>query len=487
MAEINVDRQLILERGAARLERGRDELVELSNGCICCTRREDLIVELVRLCAARPLAEEDGAAAEEEEAKAELDGAAAAKEAGSAAGAAAAAGATRAADAAGAAEEGRSAQWQRRRRRRFDYVLVESTGISEPLPVAQAFLCEDVFGNSLASVARLDTTVTVVDAGTFARDFGGSATLRQRSAEAGPRDKRCLADLLADQVEFADVLVVNKAAEAGGERAIARLESTLRALNPRARLVRASYGRVNLREVLGTRRFDFERASSGAAWQRELLLGGAHAPESEEYGFASFVYRRRGAALDAMRLRAVLLGWGGAASPRAEAAEPTAVEPAAAAEPMAARWSGVLRSKGFLLIAQEPHIAVEWAVAGGAPPKLRAAGRWGDLLGSGGDVGVGGGGGVGEDGAGAGSGGGAPGRVRVRGAELVFIGRGMDRGAIEGALDAALATEAEAAAALALAAPNNGGGEPRHTRHALAATLREGAFPPRRKHAEHRH
>ncbi|MGB9632832.1 MAG: GTP-binding protein, partial [Chloroflexaceae bacterium] len=225
MSEINIDAQLVRSGGAA-LRRTEERLVEMTNGCICCTLREDLLVEVGRL-----------------------------------------------------AREGR-----------FDYLLIESTGVSEPLPVAETFTFAGPDGVCLGDLARLDTMVTVVDAFNFLRDFSSLDELRDRDLAISEGDERSVVDLLVDQIEFADVLVLNKTdliepAEAD------RIEALLRKLNPEAVIVRARFGRVPLDLILNTGRFDFERAAQAPGWLKELR--GEHTPETEEYGISSFVYRAR--------------------------------------------------------------------------------------------------------------------------------------------------------------------------------------------------
>lgn len=250
MDEVNIDRELV-ERGGADLSRTEETLVEMTNGCICCTLRDDLLKEVS--CLGR---------------------------------------------------EGR-----------FDCLLIESTCISEPLPVAQTFVFEDETGESLGNVAQLDTMVTVVDAPTFLTDFAGDDDLAERGESAGEGDARTVVDLLTDQVEFADVLVLNKTDLVSAE-ALQRLEVTLKALNPGAPLIHAQHGRVPLKQVLNTGRFDFDKASHLAAWIQELE--GQHTPETEEYGISSFVYRackpfhpeRLAALLDDPALRSVLRATG---------------------------------------------------------------------------------------------------------------------------------------------------------------------------------
>jgi G3E family GTPase len=279
MSEVNIDAALV--RGGSELSRVDEKLVEMQNGCICCTLREDLLVEVGRL-----------------------------------------------------AREGR-----------FDYLLIESTGISEPLPVAETFTFEDETGRSLSEVARLDTMVTVVDAPSFLRDWRSEEDLRARRLALGEDDERTVADLLVEQVEFANVLVVSKT-DLVDETAAQRLEAMLRHLNPGARIVRAIRGELPLQEVLGTGLFDFEQASSSAGWLRELR--GEHVPESEEYGIRSFVYRAR-RPFHPKRFMALL--------------EDPSV------------WENVLRSKGFFWLASRMDHCGLWSQAGAAA-SAEAAGMW---------------------------------------------------------------------------------------------------------------
>jgi G3E family GTPase len=280
MSEVNIDAELV-RRGGAELRRTDEKLVELSNGCICCTLRDDLLREVSRLAA-----------------------------------------------------EGR-----------FDYLLVESTGISEPIPVAQTFTFADEQGKSLQDLARLDTMVTVVDALYFPVDYAQADALLARGVALGPDDERTVADLLVDQIEFADVIVLNKV-DLVTPRAAARVEASLYALNPRARIVWSVRGGVPLDSVLDTGLFDYEAAASSAGWLRELQ--GEHAPESETYGISSFVYRSR-FPFDAERL------W------RFFHDEEI--------------WKDVLRSKGFFWTAARDQVAYEWSQAGGAC-EIRPAGLW---------------------------------------------------------------------------------------------------------------
>jgi G3E family GTPase len=208
------------------LSRTEEKLVEMTNGCICCTLRDDLLKEVSKL-----------------------------------------------------AREGR-----------FDYLLIESTGISEPLPVAQTFVFENEYGESLSKVAKLDTMVTVVDAFNFLNDFGSVEELKERGQALGEEDERTIVDLLVDQVEFADVIVLNKTDLVTSEQ-LAKVEATIKALNRNAKIVRTVHSKVDLRDVLNTNTFDLEQASQSAAWLQEL--NNVHTPETEEYGIKSFVFKAR--------------------------------------------------------------------------------------------------------------------------------------------------------------------------------------------------
>ena len=222
MSEVNIDKDLVA-KGGANLSRTEETLVEMTNGCICCTLRDDLLQEVSRL-----------------------------------------------------AREGR-----------FDYLLIESTGISEPLPVAQTFVFEDECGESLSRVAKLDTMVTVVDALNFLHDFNSTDELRERGERAGEDDERTLVDLLTDQIEFADVIVLNKT-DLVERKHLEQIEATVKALNPTAELIFARHAQVPLHKILNMDRFDFDTATQSAAWILEL--NNVHTPETEEYGIKSFVF-----------------------------------------------------------------------------------------------------------------------------------------------------------------------------------------------------
>jgi G3E family GTPase len=226
MSEVNIDAELVKKEGG--LSRTEEKLVELSNGCICCTLREDLLLEV------KKLTEQGG----------------------------------------------------------FDYILIESTGISEPVPIAQTFTYVDEgTGIDLASLAKLDCMVTVVDANRFWHDFESGETLLDRSQATGEDDTRDISDLLIDQIETCDVLILNKC-DLVQPAELDKLEGVLRRLQPEARIIRTSKGKVAPSDILNTGLFNFDKASQSAGWIRELELE-SHTPETDEYGINSFVYRRR--------------------------------------------------------------------------------------------------------------------------------------------------------------------------------------------------
>ena len=284
MSEVNIDAQLVAggPRGAAapRLSRTEEKLVEMSNGCICCTLREDLLQEV-----------------------------------------------------AGLAREGR-----------FDYLLVESTGISEPLPVAETFTFTDEQGAGLSTLARLDTLVTVVDAKNFITDYCSRDELRDRGIGLDEEDARDVVQLLVDQVEFANVIVISKADLVTPDD-LAYLKAILTKLNPEARIIEAGHGRVPLGEVLDTGLFDMDHAASHPGWLAEAP--GTHVPETEEYGISSVVFRSR-RPLHPRRFWDLITG------------------PA---------FKGVIRSKGFLWLATRPDWAGVWSSAG-VVSSLEPGGLW---------------------------------------------------------------------------------------------------------------
>lgn len=278
MSEVNIDAALVRE-GGAELSRTDEKLVEMSNGCICCTLREDLLVEVRRL-----------------------------------------------------AQE-----------HRFDQLVIESTGISEPLPVAETFTFEDEQGLSLNEFARLDTMVTVVDAYNFLRDYSSYDSLQQRGESLGEQDERTVVDLLIDQIEFCDVIVLNKVDLINADEK-ERLFAILHSLNPRAKIEIAEFGKVDLDKVLNTQLFDFNAAAQAPGWLKELR--GEHLPETEEYGISSFVYRAR-----------------------------RPFHPQRFYDFVNSEWQGVVRSKGFFWLASDPTLAGSWSQAG-AMARHGVAGHW---------------------------------------------------------------------------------------------------------------
>ncbi len=224
MSEINIDESLI--KNDVTLNHKEEKLVEMSNGCICCTLREDLLIEVTRLAKAG----------------------------------------------------------------KFDYLLIESTGISEPLPVAETFTFENEDGVSLSDVSRLDTMVTVVDAVNFTKDYYEAKDLQEVGESLGEEDERSVADLLVDQVEFADIILISKT-DIVNQKDIDKLQAIIRNLNADARIIPISQGKVTTKDILSTGLFDFARAQQAPGWLKELR--GEHIPETEEYGISSFVYKAR--------------------------------------------------------------------------------------------------------------------------------------------------------------------------------------------------
>ena len=226
MSEVNIDADLV--RADTELSRTDETLVEMSNGCICCTLRDDLLDEVRRLAA-----------------------------------------------------EGR-----------FDYLLIESTGISEPLPVAATFDFRDEAGNSLSDVSRLDTMATVVDAANLLNDYSSHDFLHDRGETMGEEDDRTLVHLLTDQIEFADVVILNKVDDAGAQKVDAA-RKIIRSLNADAEIIETNQSDVAVDKILDTGLFDFQRAHEHPMWAKELYGFADHVPETEEYGVQSFVYRAR--------------------------------------------------------------------------------------------------------------------------------------------------------------------------------------------------
>lgn len=280
MSEVNIDADLIRD-GGADLSRTDEKLVEMTNGCICCTLRDDLLAEV------RRLADED----------------------------------------------------------RFDYLLIESTGISEPLPVAATFEFRDEDGDSLSDVARLDTMVTVVDTINLLKDYSSHDFLQDRGESLGDEDNRSLVDLLVDQIEFADVVVLNKFAEAGPDNQDAA-RKIVTSLNPDAQIIETDYSTVPADRIFNTGLFDFEEAHRHPLWVKELYGFADHTPETEEYGVTSFVYRAR-RPFDPQKVHDILTG----------------------------DLPGVIRAKGHFWVATRPDWVAEFSMAG-ALTSIKPLGTW---------------------------------------------------------------------------------------------------------------
>lgn len=279
MSEVNIDAALVRD-GGANLSRTDEKLVEMTNGCICCTLRDDLLIEVRRL-----------------------------------------------------AEAGR-----------FDYLLIESTGIAEPMPVAATFSFEDEFGDSLSHVAQLDTMVTVVDARNFIQDFASYDTLKTRNQEVGEDDERTLVDLLTEQVEFADVVLINKTDLVSADE-LKQVLAVLRSLNGTAKLIPTSFGKVALDTIINTGLFNEEKAAEAPGWI-QALQGEDHTPETEEYGIKSFVWRAR-----------------------------KPFHPARFHQLINSQLSYIVRAKGFFWLASQKDIAATWSLAG-AMGRVEAMGSW---------------------------------------------------------------------------------------------------------------
>ena len=338
MSEINIDSAII--QNEVSLNRSEEKLVEMSNGCICCTLREDLLEEVTKLA-------QDG---------------------------------------------------------RFDYLVIESTGISEPLPVAETFTFADEDGVSLSDVADLDTMVTVVDAVNFLKDYEEAKYLQETGESLGEEDDRSVTDLLVDQVEFADLILISKT-DLATPSEIERLTAILKTLNTHAKVVPISHGQIDINEVLNTGRFDFERAQQAPGWLKEMR--GEHVPETEEYGIASFSYGAR-RPFHPKKFHSFLHG--------------------------TEKYGKLIRSKGYFWLATRPQFAGQWSQAGGiarygfggmfwkaVPEKdwpededylASIKSQWIEPFGD----------------------------MRQ---ELVFIGQGLDKEAITGALDECLLSEEE--------------------------------------------
>jgi G3E family GTPase len=280
MSEVNVDARLVNEQNV--LSRTEEKLVEMSNGCICCTLREDLMIEVEKL-----------------------------------------------------ANEGR-----------FDYLLIESTGISEPVPVAQTFsFVDEEKGIDLSKFSYIDTMVTVVDCFNFFKDFGTNELLVDRKLTDMEGDNRTIVNLLTDQIEFANVIVLNKT-DLVDEKTVGLLKASIQKLNPGAKIINSKFSTVNPKEILNTKLFDFEEAQSSAGWQKELESG-EHTPETEEYGISSFVFRNQ-----------------------------KPFHPQRFWKYLNVEYpSGVIRAKGLFWLASRPDDAINFSQAGGSS-RLERAGVW---------------------------------------------------------------------------------------------------------------
>jgi G3E family GTPase len=280
MSEVNVDARLVNEQNV--LSRTEEKLVEMSNGCICCTLREDLMIEVEKL-----------------------------------------------------ANEGR-----------FDYLLIESTGISEPVPVAQTFsFVDDEKGIDLSKFSYIDTMVTVVDCFNFFKDFGTNELLIDRQLTDIEGDYRTIVNLLTDQIEFANVIILNKT-DLVDAQTVGFLKASIQKLNPGAKIIKSNFSKVEPKEILNTRLFDFEEAQTSAGWQKELE-GGIHTPETEEYGISSFVFRYQKPFHPERFWRYLNEEYP----------------------------SNVIRAKGLFWLASRPNDALNFSQAGGSS-RLEKAGVW---------------------------------------------------------------------------------------------------------------
>ncbi len=266
MSEVNIDADLV-RNGDASLSHTEEKMVEMSNGCICCTLREDLLLEVGKM-----------------------------------------------------AREGR-----------FDHLVIESTGVSEPMPVAETFTFEDENGQSLGDIANIDTMVTVVDAPNFLRDYSTTEKLNDRQQAVNEEDERTIVDLLKDQIEFADVILVNKT-DLVSEKEIKTVHGMIRALNPQVVIHDTEESKVPLKAIIGSGLYDPDRASAHAGWLDSLV---EHTPETEEYGISNFIYERR-----------------------------IPFHPQRFFDCLQKEWPGVIRSKGVFWLATRLKLAGFWSQAG---------------------------------------------------------------------------------------------------------------------------
>ena len=280
MSEVNIDSALI-EKGGADLSRTEEKLVEMSNGCICCTLREDLLDQVRELAAER----------------------------------------------------------------KFDYLLIESTGISEPLPIATTFDFRDENGNSLSDVSELDTMVTVVDAANLIRNYSSTDFLKDKGESLGEDDERTLVDLLVEQIEFANVILLNKI-DLISKVELKIVKALIRGLNAKAKIIETTLAQVSLKEVIDTGLYDLEEAQEHPLWAQELYNPDDHIPETEEYGITSFVYRAN------------------------EPFNPQKIHSFFNQE-----WPGIVRAKGFFWLSSRPDFVGEISQAG-AFVRHKGIGRW---------------------------------------------------------------------------------------------------------------
>ena len=280
MSDVNIDAALV-EKGGADLSRTEEKLVEMSNGCICCTLREDLLEQV------RQLSKE----------------------------------------------------------KRFDYLLIESTGISEPLPVATTFDFRDENEQSLSDVSRLDTMVTVVDAANLIKNYSSTDFLKDKGEVAGEADERTLVDLLVEQIEFANVILLNKV-DLVSEKELKIILAVIRGLNAKAKIIETNHSKVAMNEVMNTNLYDLKEAQNHPLWAQELYNPDDHTPDTEEYGITSFVYRAR---------------------------DP--FDPEKIYSFFNQEWPGIIRAKGFFWISSRPNFVGEVSQAG-AFVRHQGIGKW---------------------------------------------------------------------------------------------------------------
>ncbi len=280
MSEVNIDANLV-ENGGGNLSKTEEKLIEMSNGCICCTLREDLLMQV------RELALE----------------------------------------------------------KKFDYLLIESTGISEPLPVAATFNFRDSHGKSLSDVSKLDTMVTVVDAANLIKNYSSTDFLRDGKESIGNEDERTLVDLLVDQIEFSNIIILNKI-DLVSNKDLEIIEGIIRALNAKAKIIKTIFSKINIEEVIASGSFNLEEAKEHPLWAQELYHHDDHVSETEEYGIKSFIYYAR------------------------DPFDPKKIHNFFNQE-----WPGVLRAKGFFWISSRPNFVGEVSQAG-AFVRHKGIGKW---------------------------------------------------------------------------------------------------------------